>query len=89
MCVEGPYFRTDQIREAVERLKLEPETGWTGLQATVPIETDLINLLAQPIIPLSQILGKRPSEVWAMFDDKVDATVKDHEEFRTRSYRCL
>lgn len=89
MCVEGPYYRLDQMREAVEYLKGVPQTGWTGLQATVPVRTEKISLLAQPILQLSEIVGKVPAEVWAMFDAKVDATVADHEAMRSRTYRHL
>ena len=87
MCLEGPYYRVDQLREAVEYLKTVPQTGYTGLQATVPVKTDLINLLAQPILQLSDIVGKTPAEVWAMFDREVDRMVREHEAMRRNTYR--
>ncbi len=67
------------MREAVEHLKTIPDTGYTGLQASVSVEVGMYKLLAQPIIPLSQILGKKPSEVWEMFDKKVDESIASHD----------
>jgi hypothetical protein len=29
-------------------------------------------LLAQPMLSLDQVIGKKPSEVWALFDADVD-----------------
>jgi len=65
MCYNARYFAIDQLREAVEYLKTHPQTEFTGLQATTNTTAGPYKLLAQPILPLDQILGKTPGEVWA------------------------
>lgn len=73
MCFEGPRFRIDQMREAVDRLRLEPETPFIGLQASVTVRAGDLVLLAEPVLPLSRIEGRTPAEVWSIFDSLVDS----------------
>jgi hypothetical protein len=72
MCYNAKYFAIDQMREAVEYLKTQPQTEFTGLQATTSTTAGPYKLLAQPILPLDQIIGKTPAEVWDAFDAGVD-----------------
>jgi len=72
MCYDAKDFPIDQMREAVEYLKTQRQTPYTGLQATTSTTAGSYKLLAQPILPLGQILGKTPGEVWDAFDAGVD-----------------
>lgn len=87
MCVEGPYFKITEIREAVEYLKSVPQTGYTGLQATVDYKDDVIWLEAQPMLQLADIEGKTPAEVWAMFDAAIDEKIRDHRARRLNGFK--
>lgn len=76
MCIEHPKYRIDQMREAVEYLRGVPQTGYTGLVATTSVDVPpRFKLLAQPMLQLSDILGKTESQVWAMFDQAVDEQI--------------
>lgn len=86
MCYNAKYFAVDQLREAVEYLKTQPQTKFTGLQATTSTTAGTYKLLAQPILPLDQILGKTPREVWAAFDVELDRWRRDLEAASTTSF---
>ncbi len=87
MCLEGPYFKVTELREAVEYLKTVPQTGYTGLQATTDYKDDVIWLEAQPMLQLSEIEGKTPKEVWDMFDRAVDEKVRSHRAQRLNPFK--
>jgi hypothetical protein len=70
VCLEGPYYRVDQLREAVERLKREPQTGYTGLAATTHVMVGKYPYECKPMLQLADIVGKTPAEVWDLFDAK-------------------
>lgn len=75
MCSDLMNFPLDQLREAVEYLRHQPQTGYTGLIAQADVETEQFKLLAQPMLQLSEIIGKTPAEVWDAFDADVDRQV--------------
>ncbi len=77
MCFDRRFFSTDQLREAVECLKLQPQTGFTGLVAETHVRADRFQLYAQPMLQLAKIVGKTPLEVWFSFDCDVDRQVND------------
>jgi hypothetical protein len=72
MCYHSREFSVDQLREAVEYLKTQPQTEFTGLVAMTSTTAGPYKLLAQPMLSLDQVIGKKPSEVWALFDADVD-----------------
>lgn len=71
MCRDRKHFAVNELREAVEYLKLQPESEFIGVQAEVTIKAGKFILGAAPMLKLRELLGKRPSEVWAMFDADV------------------
>ena len=77
MCYDRRFFRIDQLREAVEYLNLQPQTGFTGLVAETTVRAERFQLYAQPMLQLAAILGKTPREVWSRFDCDVDRQVHD------------
>lgn len=81
MCYFSKEFHVDQIRDAVEYLKTEPMTEFTGLVAVTYYQSPnhRFKLEAKPMLNLNQILGKTPTEVWAMFDSDVDRQIRDLE----------
>jgi len=72
MCYDAKWFAVDQLREAVEYLRSQPQTPHTGLIARTNTNAGRYKLSAEPMLLLDQILGKTPSEVWAAFDLEVD-----------------
>jgi len=72
MCYHSREYRVDQMREAVEYLKTQPQTEFTGLQARTSTTAGPYKLQAEPRLPLDKILGKTPAQVWDMFDAEVD-----------------
>ena len=87
MCLEAPWFRIDQLREAAEYLKTVPQTGYTGLVAVTNFKDDLINLRPEPMLQLKDILGKTPKEVWDLFDKAVDEKVRSHRTRRLNPFK--
>lgn len=87
MCLDGPWYRIDQLREAVEYLKTVPETGYTGLMAETHYKDEVVNLGPQPMLQLKDILGKSPEEVWKMFDQRVDEFVREHRAQRLNPFK--
>ena len=79
MVYHDKYFPIDQLREAVEYLKTQPQTEHTGLMARTLTTAGDYKLLAEPILPLDKILGMTPREVWAEFDAAVDRSRKSLE----------
>lgn len=76
MVYEKREFLPSELREAVEYLKTQPQVeGFTGLAASVTVRAGEYVLLAEPVLPLNTILGRTPSEVWAMFDVKVQTEI--------------
>lgn len=72
MCYYSREFAVDQLRPAVEYLKTQPQTEFTGLIARTLTDAGPYKLLAEPMLSLDQIIGKKPSEVWDLFDAGVD-----------------
>ena len=58
-------------------MRLQEQTGFTGLVAETHVITERFQLLAQPMIELKRIEGRTPRQVWAMFDTDVDRQVFD------------
>ena len=77
MCYEAKIFRIDRLREAVDYLKQQPQTGFVGLVAVTLYTSPEygFQLRARPTLPLERIAGKRPAEVWPLFDHKVDQDI--------------
>ncbi len=80
MCLDRRFYSVDQMRLAVEYLKLQEQTGFTGLVAETHVRAERFQLLAQPMIQLRKIQGNTPRQVWAMFDCEVDRQVFDLTE---------
>ena len=72
MVYHDKYFPVDQLREAVEYLKTQPQSEHTGLVARTLTAAGTYKLLAEPMLSLGEITGKTPGEVWAAFDAGVD-----------------
>ncbi len=72
-CLNAVDYPPTEIRAAVEHLKTIEQAKFTGLQAETDTTVGHYKLRARALIPLSDIIGKTPREVWAMFDAKVDA----------------
>jgi len=79
MCYQDKYFAVDQLREAVEYLKLQAQTGFTGLVARTNTTAGRYKLLAEPMLSFDQIIGKTSPEVWSLFDalsDRMGRTIE-------------
>jgi len=72
MCYDMRDFTVHELRPAVDYLRLQPQTGFTGLVARCHTSAGLYKLLAEPMLQLREILGKTPNQVWEMFDEGVD-----------------
>ena len=79
MVFYDKYCPVDQLHEAVEYIKTQPQTPFTGLQVSVSTTAGPYKLLTQPILPLSTICGKMPAQVRNAFDVEVDRWRKDLE----------
>jgi len=77
--LRSEFFEVGQLREAVEYLKLQPQTPFVGLVARTHTTAGRYKLMAEPMLSLDEILGKTPSEVWALFDAGVDRSRKSLE----------
>jgi hypothetical protein len=83
-CFEPVFFKPHDIRAAVEHLKTIEQRKLTGLQAETSTTAGPYLLRAKVLISLDEIIGKTPEQVWAMFDEGVDA---DRASLITRDYR--
>ena len=73
MCYEPKDFALNEMRAAVEYLKTKPDSPHVGLVAIArQVRAGQFLLAPKPMINLKDILGKKPSEVWEMFDNKID-----------------
>jgi hypothetical protein len=81
MCLEPREFGVKDIRSAVEYLKTVPgaleEGTLIGLMATTIVPAGTFILQAEPILPLKQIAGKTPRQVWDAFDQRVTEQRRD------------
>lgn len=84
-CYDRRMFGVDQMREAVEYLKTQQVTDHTGLGAVSYYRSPQhrFQLKAEPLLPLDQVLGKTPAEVWDLFDNDVDRQITGLE------HRCM
>ena len=80
-CLQVKRFRLEQMREAVEYLKQQPQTEFVGLSAITHYKSEKyrFQLKASPLIHLNDILGRTPRELWEMFDADVTQKVKYFE----------
>lgn len=80
-CYNVRQFRVDQMREAVDYLKTQPQTKYAGLCAKCDYKspTHRFWLGTKPLIQLEKVKGKTPREVWEMFDADVTRQIKYFE----------
>lgn len=55
------------------RVKSIRQGKFTGLMAETSTTAGYYRLRARVLLPLTEIEGKTPRQVWQLFDDKVDA----------------
>lgn len=81
MCLERKRFRLDQMREAVEYLKEQPESDYAGLSAVTSYHSKEFGfrLRASPMITLKNIIGRTPKQLWEMFDAEVSSQIRYRE----------
>jgi len=77
---EQKLFGVHQLREAVELLSTAPDTKSTGLSAVACVKAGTYTVMAQPVIPYKDIVGKTPKQLWAMLDERVDKQVAEAME---------
>ncbi len=71
MCYQARDFGTNQLRQAVEYLRIIEQTNHTGLAAIgVITPAGRYKLIREPMLNLLEITGRTPSEVWDIFDRK-------------------
>lgn len=83
-CFKRREFRPNQMRQAVEYLRTQPQGRFVGLSAYVSVKLPQYDhwLRAAPLIHLDSIIGKTPKQVWDMFDAEVTAQIKDYVDGR-------
>jgi len=59
MRFDRRFFGIDQLRDAVEYLKLQPQTGFIGLVAETHVRAERFELYAQPMLQLATISARR------------------------------
>ena len=81
VCMERRRFRLDQMREAVEYLREQPESDYVGLSAVTRYHSKEFGfrLKASPMITLKNITGRTPKQLWETFDERVTRQVKYFE----------
>ena len=52
-----------------------PDTTKSGLYAVAQVMSGELLVMAQPVIPYREIVGKTPKKLWAMLDERVDRIV--------------
>jgi hypothetical protein len=72
---EERLFSVDQMRDAVELLRTAPDTTHSGLSAVAQVKHGELFVMAQPVIPYREIVGKTPKKLWAMLDERVESLV--------------
>jgi len=80
MCSDSRYFEIAELRVAVAYLRsvassmeITTRIGLAAIAETV--EAGSFKLDPQPMLHLSDIEGKTPSEVWDAFDLRIDASI--------------
>lgn len=76
MCLTPRTFPIGELRRAVDYLKTisgadDPRQKYIGLIAETDVPAGKFRLKARPMLRLDQIVGKKPAEVWALFDADV------------------
>lgn len=77
MCYEAKDFKVGELRAAVEYLRSipgadAPDTFVGAIADAVTVQAGPFKLKPQPMLRLSEILGKTPAQVWDLFDRMVD-----------------
>ncbi len=68
MCYQIKHFPIDQMREAVEYLKKQPQTPLVGLVGNALVKDGHFQLGATPMLHLDRLTGMTPTQVWHAFD---------------------
>lgn len=65
------------LRKAVEHLRKIPDGPFIGLVVEISVTAGTFKVNAPCFLKLDQIIGKTPSQVWALLDDQIDRQI-DH-----------
>lgn len=89
ICFESKRFRVDQMREAVEYLRKQPDREYMGLVAVTHYKSKepRFGLQARAFIHLKDLAGLTPNKVWKIFDAEVTKQVRYLEGRLTPRYR--
>jgi len=77
MCYHAKDFGLNQLREAVEYLRTIEQTNHVGIAAIGTVAAaGRYKLIPEPMLKLSEIVGRTPTQVWDLFDQKTDEWIE-------------